>query len=100
MINKKIKQSTWIYTVDSADIINLYIKLLDKQIHIHNIYTLVNIEEISTSISILKQKFAKNLHKKHITLSNFILQYKLWGGLDTSKTYIKKSEELLITMQR
>ena len=53
-INKKIKQSIWTYTVDSADVTSLHIKLLDRKLCIHNIYNLVNAEEVSTSIPILK----------------------------------------------
>ena len=53
-VYKRIKQSSWAFTVHSPDIINLYIKFFEKQIHIYNIYTLINTEEISTSISTLE----------------------------------------------
>ncbi len=54
LINKKIEQSTWTYTVDSADVISLHINLLDRQLHIHNVYNPVNTEEVSTSVPVLK----------------------------------------------
>ncbi len=61
--------------VDSADVISLHIKLLDWQFHIHNIYNLVNIEEVSINVLVLKQRFAKNPHKKLIALGDFNLHY-------------------------
>lgn len=63
--------------VDLIDVINLYIKLLNRQLHIHNIYKSVIIEEVNTSIPVLKQRFAKNFYKKCITLGNFNLYHKL-----------------------
>ena len=48
----------------------------------------------------LKQRIAKNPHEEHIALGDFNLYHELWGGTDTSKTHIEKSEELLIAMQR
>ena len=99
-INKKIEQSTWTYTVNSADVISLHIKLLDRHLHIHNIYNPVNAEEVSMSIPILKQRLAKDPHKEHIALSDFNLHHELWGGPDASKTYIEKSEKLRKAMQR
>ena len=99
-INKKIEQSTWTYTVDSADVISLHIKLLDRQLHIHNVYNPVNTEEVSTSIPVLKQRLAKNPHEEHIALGDFNLHHESWGGPDASKTHVEESEELLIAMQR
>lgn len=99
-MNKEIKQFTWTYTADSADIISLHIKLSNRQLHIHNIYNPINIKKISKSILILKKKLAKKLHKKYIPFGSFNLYHELWGRPDASKTYIKKSEKLLIAMQR
>lgn len=51
-INKRKEQSAWTYTVDLPDVISLHIKFPNRQVHIHNIYNLVNAEEISTSIPV------------------------------------------------
>ncbi len=76
-INKKIEQSTWIYTVDSAEVISLFIKLLDRQLHIDNVYNPVNTEEVSTSVPIIKQRLAKNPHEEYIAFGNFNLHHEL-----------------------
>lgn len=52
------------------------------------------------SISILKQKIAKNSHKEHIAFGNFNLYHELWKEPDALKTYIEKSKEFLIAMSR
>ena len=79
-VNKRIEQSTWTYTVDSPDVISLHIKFLDRQVYIHNIYNLVNAEEISTSIPVLEQRLAANPHKEQIALGDFNLYHESWGG--------------------
>lgn len=99
-INKKIDQSTWTYTVHSADMISLHITLSGRELHIHNVYNPVNIEEVSTSIPLLKQILAKNPHKEHIALGDFNLHHELWGGPNTPKTHTEKAEELIIVTQR
>lgn len=52
MPNYAVEQSTLTDTVNSANVISLQIKLLDRQLHIHNIYNPVHGEELSTSIPI------------------------------------------------
>lgn len=86
--------------MDSPDVISIHIKFLNKQVHIYNIYNLVNAKEIGTSIPVLEQKLAANLHEEHITLCNFNLHYDSWGGIKALTAHIKKSEELLLVMQR
>lgn len=76
--------------VDSADVISLHIKLLDKQLHIHNVYNLVNKKEVSMSILVLKQRLAKNLHKEHIALGDFNLNYESCEGSDVSKPHVEE----------
>ena len=90
-VNKKIEQSTWIYTMNSPDVISLYIKFLDRQVHIHNICNLVNVEEISISIPVLEQKLAANLHEEQIALGDFNLHHESWEGPKASTTHITKT---------
>lgn len=74
-INKKIKQAIRIYIIDLLNIISLYIKFPNRQVHIHDIYNLVNAQEISTNILVLEQKLVTSLHNKYIALSNFNLHH-------------------------
>lgn len=83
-----------------ADIINLQIKLSNKQLYIYNVYNPINSKKDNTKISILKQKLVKNLYKKHIIFYTFNLYHKLWKRPDVSKIHIKKSEKLPINMQK
>ena len=55
---------------------------------------------MSTSIPILEQRLAANLHKEYISLGNFNLYSESWGKLEASTAHIEKSEELLLVMQR
>lgn len=52
------------------------------------------------SILVLKQRLAKNLHKEHIALGDFNLDYESCEGSDVSKPHVEKWEKLLIAMQR
>ncbi len=99
-VNKKIDQSTWSYTTDGSDVISLHLNLPDRCIHIHNLYNSVNVEEVSTSIPILKHRLAAHPNEKHIVLRDFNLHHEAWRGARASKTLIEKSEELLIVTQR
>lgn len=69
-INKKIGQFTWTYIINGLDIVNLYFSLLDRNIHIHNIY-----KEVRTRIFILKTKLATYPNKEYIILEDFNLYY-------------------------
>ena len=86
--------------IDSPDVISLHIRLLGRQVHIHNVYNPVNAEEISTSVPILKKRLAKNPHEEHIALGDFNLHHESWGGPEASKIYTEKSEELLLVTHR
>ncbi len=97
-INKKIDQSTWTYTMDGPNIISLHLNLPDRFIHIHNIYNPVSVEEISTSIPILKHRLAV-YPNKHIALGDFNLHHEALEGMGASKALIEKSEELLLVTQ-
>lgn len=100
MINKKIDQSTWSYTVDLLDIISLYIKFLDKLVYIYIIYNPVNVEEISTSILVLEQKLITSPHKEYIASDDFNLHHESWKELEELIAYIGKLKKLLLVMQR
>ena len=54
---------------------SLHINLPNKCIYIHNLYNLVNVEEVSTSISILKLKLAAYPNEEYIVLRDFNLYY-------------------------
>ncbi len=99
-VNKRIEQSSWTFTVHSPDIISLHIKPPERQVHIYNIYNLVNAEEISTSISILERVLEVSKHEKCIVLGDFNLHHESWGRPEASTAHIEKSEELLLIMQR
>ncbi len=100
LYQQRIDQSIWTYTTDEPDIINLHLNLSDRCIHIHNIYNLVNAEEISTSIPILKHRLAAHPNKEQIALEDFNLHHEAWEGMRASKALIEKVEELLIVTQR
>ena len=99
-VNEKIDQSTWSYTTDGPDVISLHLNLLDRCIHIHNIYNPVKVEEVGSSIPIPKHRLAAYPNEEQIVLGDFNLQHEAWGGPRALKTLIKKSEELLIVTQR
>lgn len=86
--------------MDLPNVISLYIKLLNRQIHIHNIFNLINTKEIGTSILVLEQKLAASPHKEYIVIDNFNLYYKLWKEPEASITHIEKSQKLLLVMQK
>ena len=85
--------------MDSTDVISIHVEFFDRQVYIYKIYNLINAEEISTSILVLKQKLAANPHEEHIAPGDFNLHHEIWEGLEASTAYIEKSEELLLVMQ-
>ncbi len=99
-INKKIDQSNWTYTMDGPDIISLHLNLPDRCIHIHNTYNPVNVEEISTSIPILRHRLAAHPDEEHIALGDLNLHHEAGEEMGALKAIIEKSEELLMVTQR
>ncbi len=87
LVNKKIDQSTWSYTKDGPDVISVHLNLPDRCIHIRNFYNPVNKEEVSTSISILKQRLALYRNEEHIVLGDFNLYHKGWRGAKGLKSF-------------
>lgn len=87
--NKKIEWSIWTYIVSLSDVISLYIKFLDRQIYIHNIYDSINVKKMNTNILVLEQKLVASLYIQHIAFGNFNLHYKSQKRLKVSTAYIK-----------
>ncbi len=75
-VNKRMEQSSWTFTVHSPDLISLHIKLLERQLHIYNIYNPINAEEISTSIPILDRVLKVGTYEEGIVLGDFNLHHK------------------------
>lgn len=75
-------------------------KFFERQIHIYNIYNLVNVKKISISIPILDQGLDISTYEELIILRDFNLYHMLWKRFIASTTYIKKSEKLLFFIQR
>ena len=82
--------------MDRPNAISLHFDLPDRCIQIHNLYNLINIEEISIKILILKRRQAIYLNEEHIILEDFNFYYEAWKKPKVSKTLIKKPEKLLI----
>lgn len=88
------------YTTNGPDVISLHFNLSDKCIYILNFDNPVNIEETSTSISVLKCKLAAHLNIQHIVLGEFNFHHKVKKDAIASNAFIENLKELLIITQR
>lgn len=74
--------------------------LLNRPIHIYNIYNPLNADKISTSISILERRLAKHPNEKYLAFWNLNFYHEAWKKKGALRALIEKSEKLIMITQR